>query len=54
MFTDANSRKVGDVYWTRSTAGKRSFHTFCLIDLDGRLSTTGGANNLGIVIYFNI
>ena len=54
LFTDANSRKVGDIYWTRSTAGKRTFHTFCIIDLDGRLSTSGGANSAGIVIYFNI
>lgn len=54
MFTDANSRKVGDTYWTRSTAGVRSYHTFCIIDLDGRLSITGGANNLGVMVYFSI
>ena len=54
MFTDANSRKIKDTYWTRSTAGARSYHTFCIIDLDGRLSINGGANNLGIVIYFSI
>jgi hypothetical protein len=54
MFNNANSRKIGDTYWTRSTAGARSYHTFCIIDLDGRLSITGGANSLGIVVYFSI
>ena len=54
MFTDANSRKIGDTYWTRSTGGNRSYHTFCIIDFDGFLTTTGGANPAGIVIYFSI
>ena len=52
MFTDANSRKVGDTYWTRSTAGANYYHCFCMIDLDGYLTTTGGGNRNGVVIYF--
>ena len=54
LFTDANSRKTGDIYWTRSTAGNQSFHSFCVIDLDGYLSNTGGGNKNGIVVYFCI
>ena len=53
MFTDAYSRKVpGKLYWTRSTAGKFTLHSFCVVDLDGRLTTTGGGNRNGTVICF--
>lgn len=52
MFTDANSRKVGDTYWTRSTAGANHYHSFCIVDLDGYISTVGAGNKNGVVIYF--
>lgn len=54
LFTDANSRKMTDLYWTRSTGGKYGIHSFCVIDLDGRITTIGGGNSGGIVIYFCI
>jgi len=54
LFTDAESRKVGDIYWTRSTGGKFGIHSFCAIDMDGRVTTVGGGNRSGIVIYFCI
>ena len=53
IFTDANSRKIpGKLYWTRSTAGRFTLHSFCVVDLDGRLTTNGGGNILGVVICF--
>lgn len=54
MFTDANSRKLDTSYWTRSTAGKQSFHSFCTIDIDGYLYNNGGGNKNGTVVYFCI
>lgn len=54
LFTDANSRKMPNIYWTRSTGGQRGSHFFCLIDLDGRTITQGGGASNGIVIYFCI
>ena len=55
MFTDANSRKIpGKLYWTRSTAGAYTLHSFCVVDLDGRLTTNGGGNSLGVVVCFCI
>ena len=55
MFTDANSRKVpGKLYWTRSSAGAYTLHSFCVVDLDGRLTTNGGGNSLGVVVCFCI
>jgi hypothetical protein len=54
MFTDANSRKLDDTYWTRSTAGANYYHCFCMVDLDGYLTTTGGGNRNGVVVYFCI
>jgi hypothetical protein len=54
MFTDANSRKLDTTYWTRSTAGKQSFHSFCIIDMDGYLYNNGGGNKNGTVVYFCI
>ena len=53
LFTDANSRKVGDIYWTRST-DKRSSHSFCYIDNSGYLGATGAGNPCNIVVCFNI
>lgn len=52
MFTDANSRKTNDIYWTRSTGGKYGIHSFCAIDLDGRLTTVGAGNRSGVMVYF--
>lgn len=54
MFADDASRKASNLYWTRSTGGKYGIHSFCVIDLDGRLSTNGGGNKNGIMIYFCI
>ena len=54
LFTDANSRKMTDLYWTRSTGGKYGIHSFCVIDLDGRITTIGGGNKGGVVVYFCI
>ena len=54
LFTDADSKKMGGVYWTRSTGGKRGYHFFCVIDLDGRAQTLGGGSKNDIVIYFCI
>ena len=54
MFADDASRKANNLYWTRSTGGKYGIHSFCVIDLDGRLSTNGGGNKNGIMIYFCI
>jgi hypothetical protein len=53
LFTDANSRKVGDIYWTRST-DRRSSHSFCYIDNSGYLGATGAGNPCNIVVCFNI
>jgi hypothetical protein len=54
LFTDANSRKSDNLYWTRSTGGKYGIHSFCVIDLDGRITTIGGGNSAGVMIYFCI
>ena len=54
LFTDAASRKTDDLYWTRSTGGNYGIHSFCVIDLDGRITTIGGGNAGGLVIYFCI
>jgi hypothetical protein len=56
LFSDANSRKSNDLYWTRSTGGKYGIHSFCIIDLNGRLTTNGGGggNRNGVMIYFCI
>ena len=53
MFTDANSRKVDGMYWTRST-DRRSSHSFCCIDNDGYLGATGAGNQCNVVIFFSI
>jgi hypothetical protein len=54
MFADDASRKASNIYWTRSTGGKYTIHTFCIIDLDGRFTIVGGGNPAGIMIYFCI
>ena len=54
LFTDNYSRKLDDIYLTRSTAGRYGIHMFCAIDLDGRATTTGGSNRAGVVVYFCI
>ena len=54
LFTDAMSRKLGETYWTRSTAGKQYHHSFCVIDAGGYSSTSGGGNYNSVVIYFCI
>ena len=54
LFTDANSRKSDNLYWTRSTGGRYGIHSFCVIDLDGRITTIGGGNSAGVMIYFCI
>ena len=52
LFTDNTSRKLDNIYWTRSTAGKYGIHMFCAVDLDGRITSIGGGNRCGIVFYF--
>jgi hypothetical protein len=54
LFTDNYSRKLDDVYLTRSTAGRYGIHMFCTIDLDGRPYITGGSARNGVVVYFCI
>jgi hypothetical protein len=54
LFTDDASRKMDGLYWTRSTAGAQSFHAFCVVDGDGRITTTGGGNKADIIVYFSV
>ena len=52
LFTDNQSRKLDDIYTTRSTAGRYGLHSFCVIDLDGRITSNGGATKNGVVVCF--
>ena len=52
LFSDSFSRDIDKLYWTRSTGGKYGIHSFCIIDLDGRVNTHGGGNRIDTVVYF--
>ena len=55
IFTNNESRKIpGYFYWTRSTAGKSTLHSFCCINSDGDLSISGAGNKSTLVICFCI
>ena len=54
MFSDAYSRDIDELYWTRSTGGRYGLHTFCIIDLDGYTTTNGAGNRMGTVLCFCI
>lgn len=52
LFTDNNSRKSDNMYWTRSTYPM--VHSWWTIDFDGRSTFVGGGNLLKVIFFFCI